>query len=180
VPAGSLIGSGDIPTAQGKSSFDSMIIALNKIVFNTQAVAQNTALTNPVLASRRWGTLAGGGWITGGIPNHDSVMLGSGSHLGMPGEFVLRKDVAQANAGWLGGFNRTGRLPFASNDNGSGEIASRLDRLERTLARAILSGNSVAIERSKEENRELRRQTAALERSQRDAATRAGIARKVA
>ncbi len=105
-----------------------MLQALNKIVFNTYAIAWMIGHPSPNGKNLDAGidpVYAQGGWITGGVPGQDSVRLASGG-LGMPGEFVVRNAVAQANAAWLPTFNRTGRMP--TNDNSS-SVVQRLDRL---------------------------------------------------
>jgi hypothetical protein len=64
----------------------------------------------------------------------------------MPGEFVVRRDVAQRDAAWLPEYNRSGQLPFIpANDNGgvvaelrrfNEALLARIDRLEARLVRA--------------------------------------------
>lgn len=96
---------------------------------------------------------ATGGWIAGGIPGRDSVLLGSRTDIGTPGEFVIRHDIAQMNRSWLPDFNATGRIPVPSfrggNDNGStaaliAALIKRIDQLEATLSQAtIISGKEL-------------------------------------
>jgi hypothetical protein len=86
-----------------------------------------------------------GGWITGGAPGRDSVLLGSRTDIGMPGEFVVRQSIANANRSWLPGFNTTGRLPLPSvhsaNDNGDllAEVRRLIDRVA-SLEQALEQG----------------------------------------
>jgi hypothetical protein len=119
---------------------NSMLSALNKIAFNTWATAGNTASMvtafggagQPVV--RGVNTFSEGGFITGGIAGLDSVRLGSGA-LGMPDEFVVRRDVAQANRNWLPDFNRTGALPArggGANDNSA--VVAEVRALRAELA----------------------------------------------
>jgi hypothetical protein len=90
-----------------------LIDGINKIVWNTYATAKNTQLAlglDHAYYSAYGGTYAQGGWITGGIAGRDSVRLANGG-LGMPGEFVVPFDIAQANKSWLPEFGRSGMLP---------------------------------------------------------------------
>jgi hypothetical protein len=122
-----------------------MLVGVNATAFNTQVSAFKDSG-----AHGRIGTFASGGWITGGIPNMDSVRLASGD-IGMPGEFIIRKQIAQRDAAWLPDYNRTGTLPESNvipfrNDapaalppanvhqgNGIGEVVSEIRALHRTI-----------------------------------------------
>jgi hypothetical protein len=64
---------------------------------------------------------AAGGWITGGVPGRDSVPI-----MAMQDEFMIRRDIAQANRSWLPEFNATGQLPF--NDNRPINVAASVFR----------------------------------------------------
>jgi hypothetical protein len=101
------------PSVRNQTFTDQMLTALYKIVANTWAIAGNTR--GLAGGAARDGGLAAGGWITGGIPGRDSVPLATPGRIGMPDEFVIRRDIAQMNKSWLPDFNETGRLPF--NDN---------------------------------------------------------------
>lgn len=87
---------------------------LEKIVVNTFAIAKNTAANVNGGAGFSTPLFASGGWITGGIPGRDSVPLASGG-LGMPGEFVVQKSIAQRDAAFLPDYNAGLIQPF--NDN---------------------------------------------------------------
>lgn len=153
-----------------------VLLALNKIVFNTGSTASNTAIwpgtTSADYNGRTRGfTYAQGGFINGGIPGRDSVPLASGG-LGMPGEFVVRNAVAQANASWLPMFNRTGMIP--SNDNGS--VVQRLDRLTAIvntlltqLATLTYEAGEKGAQATRSSIRELRDETRMRKRDQRAA-----------
>lgn len=107
----------------GQTAANKMVDALNKIVVNTYMISLNTNAVRPAgVGTGGIGIFAQGGWITGGIPGRDSVPLASGNALGMPGEFVVRHDIAQMNRSWLPDFNATGRLPF--NDNRPFNVAA--------------------------------------------------------
>ncbi|QDM32099.1 hypothetical protein FNL55_12705 [Tardiphaga sp. vice352] len=138
-----------------------MIQALNKIVYNTGATVMNTQKGGNYYGA----VFAQGGWITGGTPGVDSVPLNGGQALGMPGEFVVRHDIAQANKSWLPEFNDTGRLPQmapmpvlrAPNDNARTSPAN-FDW--QGLARAIKQISDMSDERSADKSDEL---TAAID-----------------
>jgi hypothetical protein len=129
-----------------------MVNALNKIVVNTFATARNTQVTAGAVNSGASsltvaGVYAGGGWITGGVPGRDSVPLASGG-LGMPGEFVVRHDIAQMNSSWLPDFNATGRcLPpiapsfRAGNDNSSAALLAEVRALREEVSRLRQENN---------------------------------------
>jgi hypothetical protein len=149
VPAGTPIGSGG--SVSGTITIQNqMVNALNKIVVNTFATARNTQVTAGAVNSGASsltvaGVYAGGGWITGGVPGRDSVSLASGG-LGMPGEFVVRHDIAQMNSSWLPGFNATGRLPVApsfraSNDNSSAALLAEVRALREEVAKLRQENN---------------------------------------
>ena len=132
-----------------------MVAALNKIVVNTYMTALNVSKI-PNQGGGGLGVLAGGGWITGGIPGRDSVPLASGTAIGMPGEFVVRHDIAQMNRSWLPDFNATGRLPSpvslpsfraAGNDNGGqAALIAEIRALRAELAevkKTVAAGSNV-------------------------------------
>lgn len=72
---------------------------------------------------------AAGGWITGGIPGRDSVPL-----IGMPKEFVVNADAAQANAPLLEAIN-AGAVP--SLPTGFGATTSSTDSRSMSLDRSV-------------------------------------------
>lgn len=141
-------------TSQVSFSYQ-MLTALYKIVVNTWAIAGNTRGLSGGAA--RDGGMASGGWITGGIPGVDSVRLASGN-LGMPGEFVVRNAVAQANAAWLPTFNRTGMIPVPSfrgaNDNGNAALLAEMKRMNDKIERleAVIAGSDAMTRRVIEAN----------------------------
>lgn len=127
---------------------NSMLSALNKIVYNTFAIAENTyAGTGFVAAGTRLqGVYAQGGWVGGNA--HE---LGGSPILAERGEFVVRRDVASASP-WLSEFNRTGRMP--ANDNGAvvGELRAMRQEIGTLLARIAdleASGNRTREEMNK-------------------------------
>jgi hypothetical protein len=152
-------GSVTSPLDAAKSVNNTMLLALNKIVANTWATAENTkvikgvGVTSGSFTGVYSGVLAGGGWITGGIPGRDSVPV-----LAMPNEFMVNASATRAltqqfGAGIMDTIN-AGRLPSnvvrfpvappfvgASNDNSAliGALIRRIDQLEQTLARATLA-----------------------------------------
>jgi hypothetical protein len=154
VPGGTKVG-GSATVSGTVQIQNQMVNALNKIVINTFATANNTMVTAGAVKSDASaftvsGVFAGGGWITGGIPGRDSVPLASGG-LGMPGEFVVRHDIAQMNRSWLPDFNATGRLPAApivrpsfrpaGNDNSSAALLAEVRSLREELSRLRQENN---------------------------------------
>lgn len=108
-----------------------------------------------------------GGWIDGGVPGRDSVPV-----MAMPGEFVVRRDIAQMNAGWLGAFNATGRMP--SNDNGGVIAELRMLRtsnemMQRQIAQLIYEAGEKGAQATRSGIRELRDETRLRKRDQRAA-----------
>jgi hypothetical protein len=87
------------------------------------------------------GVFQSGGWVTGGSPGRDSVPL-----LAMPGEYIVRRQVAQSNAGNLMQLNTTGR--WGANDN----IASLLVMIGEKLDRNTMA----TLAQTRELNREVR------------------------
>ncbi len=138
-------GAGTSAPQAGHIAFgDQMLTALYKIVINTWAIAGNTRQLSG--GSSRDGTFAAGGWITGGIPGRDSVALASGNALGMPGEFVVRHDIAQANKSWLSDFNATGRIPVPTfrpgNDNSNSALLAEVRALRKEVEQLRKENNS--------------------------------------
>lgn len=155
---------------QVSTSNNNLLTALNKIVTNTFGIAGNTyALVQNTSAKNLphfQGVLASGGWITGGIPGVDSVPLADGHTLGMPGEFVIRRDVAQAYRDVLPRFNESGIWPMPAmtlpppsfapvrsfNDNWRSAVGepglTRKDIAD--LARQIMAGDNAIIDALKE------------------------------
>lgn len=175
-------------TEDAYTGWNTMNQALNKIVANTYATASNTyALvhvnSNAKMLPHYTGALAGGGWITGGIPGVDSVPLADGKTLGMPGEYVVRRDVAQANATWLPQFNETGRLPqqvaslpsfvapsAAGNDNGDiRALRDEVRELRRTVAALLADGNRINADGHARTAGEVREQTGEMSKQERRA-----------
>ena len=161
----------------GSSTFilqNTMVQALNKIVYNTGLIVRNTWAVTTASTGRPFAVdtaaYASGGWITGGTPGVDSVPLASGA-LGMPGEFVVRNAVAQANAAWLPAFNRTGQIP--SNDNG-GVIAainmlrSSNEMMQRQIAQLIWDAGEKGAQATKTSGAELRAEMRMRKRDQRE------------
>jgi hypothetical protein len=100
-----------------------VVDALNKLVINTFAIAQNTYLltTNTgsgsnfsSLAVR--GMLAEGGWVTGGTPGRDSVPI-----MAMPDEFMVNARATRALTDRFGDgvmdMINTGRVPTMIENN---------------------------------------------------------------
>ncbi len=128
------------------SSNNQLLEALNKIVLNTYLICGNTGVTafNTAANSTHGalgtggvqvvGALAAGGWINGGIQGVDSVPI-----MAMPGEFVVRRSVAQANAGLLTAMN-----------SGGGDVAQLL----RIIADKIDYNTQATIGQTAQINRE--------------------------
>jgi hypothetical protein len=105
----------DIIGAPADPLSNNLLTALNKIVFNTWAIARNTAIPLSS-AERTFGTYAGGGWITGGIPGRDSVHV-----LAQQNEFMVQAEATRAltsryGAGVMDAIN-TGMLPERVSSN---------------------------------------------------------------
>lgn len=133
---------------------------------------QNTAPGNYGGTGFSYAPKAMGGWIEGGIPGRDSVPLASGTAIGMPGEFVIRNAVAQANASWLPSFNRTGQLP--ANDN-AGIIAelrmlrASNEMMQRQIAQMVYDAGEKSASATRSSGEDLRAEMRMRKRDQRTA-----------
>ena len=126
-PAGSVTSA---PSGAPGAVDNTMLVALNKIVFNTWAIASNTGqyLDFATTFQPFYGVFGGGGWVGGNQHSAGGTMINAERD-----EFVVRRSVALANSDWLPAFNQTGRVP--SNDNGA--VVSELRSMHMTIGRLL-------------------------------------------
>jgi hypothetical protein len=121
-----------------------LLLGINKIVYNTAAIAHNTRYTGGLDRgpNSREGLLAAGGWIGGNLHSQ------GGTHIEAErGEFMVNRFAADALRPYMADINR-GRLPVipafggAANDNGQWSavlaelrhLRASNERLERIVA----------------------------------------------
>jgi hypothetical protein len=93
------------------------------------------------LAGGGGATFQTGGWVSGGTPGKDSVPL-----LAMPGEYIVRKNVAQQNASNLMNLNASGK--WGANDN--------VERLLSLIAEKLDNNTMATVNQTQQLNRESR------------------------
>lgn len=121
---------------------NNMLSALNKIVWNTNATAQNTkyALSSGVTNFGLFGTYASGGWVGGvGTGTSDSNLIRASR-----GEYIVQESAASRWGPQLEAIN-AGRFPFFANDNSS--VAAEIAALRAEVA-ALRREQSVGLARS--------------------------------
>jgi len=114
-----------------------------------------------------FGEFAMGGVIRGGIANRDSVTI-----LGMPGEFVVRKSVAQNYSGELATLNATGEWPSVG---GAGDMVMEIRRLA-VMLRQLIALQSAANDKIDNNTAATISQTSSLNRESRLAARKSKAA----
>lgn len=125
---------------------NAMLTALNKIVWNTFATAQNTAATIAQLmgqqgagALRQWGTFAGGGLVNGvGSGTSDSNLIWASNR-----EFVVNAASAARNLPLLHAINDNAAVGFGGD---SGAVVKELRAVAAEIRRlAIMVGSGTEL-----------------------------------
>lgn len=134
----------DLGALNTQSTNNNLLLALNKIVFNTAAIALNTFQHAKLVNSNvsvSLGKLAQGGWIGGNLHSQGGTLIEAER-----GEFMVNRFAADALRPFMQDINR-GRLPVlpafgaAANDNGAllaevRKLRESNERLERIVAGA--------------------------------------------